>query len=483
MSDGLAFESATRLAELIRAKKVGAVELLDFYLERVERLNPKVNAIIQLQADIARRVAVARDAETLRGEFRGPLHGVPMTVKESFDIPGLPTTWGFPAYKDNIPAHPALAVTRFEAAGAVVFGKTNVPVGLADWQSFNPIYGTTNNPWDTGRTPGGSSGGSAAALAAGLTALEIGSDIGASIRDPAHYCGVYGHKPSFEICSRDGHLLPGSYAHGDISVIGPLARSARDLETMLDVMAGPNAVEARGWTLNLPRARKTKLSDFRVAVMTTAPSAPVDRAVRAQIEAVAAFLRKQGVQVDEAARPTDPTAAHEVFIMLLRSATSGRMNEDVHAKLLAARESQAGSSDYFAWHTRANTMGHREWLHWDNLRHGMRHEWEDFFTRFDLLLCPAAATTAFPHMQTGERWERMVDVDGTPQPTTTQLFWAGYTGMVFLPSSVAPIGLAADGLPVGLQIVARQYCDHDAIRFAQLLERDYYAFAPPPGFV
>ncbi len=482
MSDELAFASATRLAGFVRAKKVSAIELLDLFLKRIEQFNPALNAVIQLQVGVARKAATARDAETMRRESAGPFHGVPMTVKESFDIPGLPTTWGLREYADHIPTEPALAVTRFENAGAVVFGKTNVPVSLADWQSFNPVYGTTNNPWDVGRTPGGSSGGSAAALAAGLTGLEIGSDIGASIRNPAHYCGVFGHKPTFEICTRDGHLLPGSYAHGDISVIGPLARSARDLETMLDVMAGGNAVEARGWTLTLPRATKTKLSDFRVAVMTTAETAPVDSGVRKKIEDVADFLRKQGATVDMDARPTDPAAAHETYIMLLRSATSGRMPEDAHGKLVAARESQMGKSDYFAWHTRANTMDHREWLHWDNERHRMRHEWETFFTRFDLLLCPTAATTAFPHAQTGERWERMIDVDGAPQPTTMQLFWAGYSGVVFLPSTVAPIGLAADGLPVGLQIVAPQYRDYDAIRFAQLLERDYGGFTPPPGF-
>lgn len=482
MDSTLAFASASKLAELIRTKKIGAVEALDFFLERSERLNPKINAIIQWQVDVARKAAEERDSAAARGTFHGPLHGVPMTVKESFDVPGLPTTWGFEAYRNNIPQKPALAVERLERAGAVVFGKTNVPVGLADWQSFNPIYGTTNNPWDVGRTPGGSSGGSAAALAAGLTGLEIGSDIGASIRDPAHYCGVYGHKPTFDICSRDGHLLPESYSHGDISVIGPLARSAFDLEVALDIMAGPNAIDARGWSLQLPRATKTSLRDYKVAVMTTAPSAPVDHAVREKVEALAEYLRKQGVQVDVDARPTDPNAAHEAFIMLLRSATSGRMDEAVHEKLVAARAGAAGKSDYFSWHALANTMGHREWLHWDNLRHRMRAEWEQFFTSFDLLLCPTAATTAFPHMQTGERWERMLDVDGQPQPTTTQLFWAGYSGMVMLPSTVAPLGPASDGLPVGVQIIAPQYLDHSAIRFAQLLEREYCAFTPPPGF-
>lgn len=482
MDEKLAFASATTLARLIREKKIGAVELLDFFLARAARLNPRINAIVVTQEQEARRRAAEADAATMRGDARGPFHGVPMTVKESFDVAGLPTTWGFTQFRNNIAPKTALSVERLERAGAIVFGKTNVPVGLADWQTFNPIYGTTNNPWNVERTPGGSSGGSAAALAAGLTGLEIGSDIGASIRDPAHYCGVYGHKPSFDICSRDGHLLPDSHSHGDISVIGPLARSAHDLETALEVIAGPNAVDARGWSLNLPRSSKTKLSDFRVAVMASADTAPVDGAVREEIGKLAAFLRKQGAIVDEAARPVDPAEAHEIFIMLLRSATSGRMDDAVFDRLARERDGLRSRGDYYAWHARANTMTHREWLMWDNRRHALRAQWEEFFTRFDLLLCPTATTTAFPHMQTGERWERMIPVDGAPQPTTTQLFWAGYSGVVFLPSTVAPVGLAADGLPVGVQIVAPQYLDHSAIRFAQLLERDYAGFTPPSGW-
>ena len=287
MDDTLAFASARTLAAMVREKKIGAVELLDFYLARVDRLNPRINAIIVERAGEARKEAAACDAMTAKGQSLGPLHGVPMTVKESFDVAGTPSTWGLPAHRDNIANEDALAVQRLKAAGAIVFGKTNVPVWLADWQSFNPIYGTTNNPWNTERTPGGSSGGSAAALAAGLTGLEIGSDIGASIRNPAHYCGVYGHKPTFDICSRDGHLLPGAYAHGDLSVIGPLARSAYDLETALDVIAGPNARDGTGLKLDLPRSQKRKLSDFRVAVMSDADTAAWEPAVRENIKALA----------------------------------------------------------------------------------------------------------------------------------------------------------------------------------------------------
>ncbi len=482
MDEKIAFASARTLASMVREKKIGAVELLDFFLARADRLNPRINAIILRRAEEARKEAAACDAMTAKGESKGLLHGVPMTVKESFDVAGTPSTWGLVAQRDNVAKQDALAVERLKAAGAIVFGKTNVPVWLADWQSFNPIYGTTNNPWNVERTPGGSSGGSAAALAAGLTGLELGSDIGASIRNPAHYCGVYGHKPTFDICSRDGHLLPGAYAHGDLSVIGPLARSAYDLETALDIIAGPNALDATGLRLALPRSNKTKLSEFRVAVMSDADTAPVDAAVRDQIDALADWLEKQGAHVDRKARPVDPAEAHETYVMLLRSQTSAAPDDAAFAKLMAARDSVKDRDDYFAWHVRANTMSHREWLGWNNRRARMIQDWARFFTGFDLLLCPTAATTAFPHMQTGERWERMIKVDGKDQPTTTQLFWAGLSNMVLLPSTIAPLGLAPDGLPVGVQIVAPAYRDHSAIRFAQLLEDQYRAFTPPPGF-
>ena len=247
------FRSAKQLASLIRRKKVGCLELLDIYLERIERHNSKINAIIFMNVDEARKRARAADRALANGNVWGPLHGVPMTIKESYDVVGMPTTWGLPHLQDNCPQRNAIAVDRFLAAGAVLFGKTNVPLYLADWQSFNKIYGTTNNPWDVTRVPGGSSGGSAAALAAGLTGLEAGSDIGASIRNPAHYCGVYGHKPTYGVVTPRGQALPGVVAVSDISAVGPMARSATDLALALDVMSGPDHIDGAGWQLCLPK--------------------------------------------------------------------------------------------------------------------------------------------------------------------------------------------------------------------------------------
>jgi amidase len=412
------------------------------------------------------------------------MHGVPMTVKESFDIAGLPTTWGRPELGQNIAATNALAVDRLLASGAVIFGKTNVPTLLADWQTFNPIYGTTNNPWDVSRVPGGSSGGSAAALAAGLTGLELGSDIGASIRNPAHYCGVFGHKPTFGLCSPDGQLLPPFVTHNDIAVIGPLARSARDLAITLSIIAGPNETDGTAWKVRLPPAPKKTWRQWRVAVMPTAATAEVDNAVQARIEAVAGFLAGKGAKVSRSARPEiDLADAHEVYIKLLRAATSRSQTDAMFARNLeTARALPAKQGDYAAWMARANTMHHREWLALDEQRHRMRLAWAAFFREWDVLLCPAAASTAFPHNQKGERWERMVTVNGKPQPSTTQMFWAGYSGMAYLPSTVATAGRAPDGLPVGVQIIGPQYGDLTCIALAALLEREFEGFTAPPGY-
>jgi amidase len=479
-----AFAPAHRLAALIRRKKVGCVELLDLYLRRIERHNPKLNALVVLDAERARKRARAADRALAKGEAWGPLHGVPMTIKESFDVAGLPTTWGRPELKDNLPARDALAVERYRNAGAVLFGKTNVPTLLADWQTFNPLHGTTNNPWDVGRVPGGSSGGSAAALAAGLTGLETGSDIGASIRNPAHYCGVYGHKPTFEICSSRGQTLPPYIRESDISVIGPLARSARDLEIAFKTIAGPDEIDALGWQLRLPPAPKKTWRQWKIGVLLDAPSAEVDRSVQEPIERLAAFLSKRGTKVNLQARPEfDLTDAHRLFFQLLRAATSRSQTDEVFARNLeAARKASPADDNYYAQMVRGNTLFHRDWLYLNERRHQLRLKWMAFFQDWDLLLCPAAATAAFPHNQTGERWERMVTVNGRPQPSTTQMFWAGYSGMAYLPSTVAPIGFAPGNLPVGVQIVGPQYGDLATIAFAQLLEREYHAFVPPPGY-
>jgi amidase len=478
------FRSARRLAADIRRKKLGCLELLDLYLARVEKYDVSLNAIVVRDFERARTRARAADRALARGRAWGPLHGVPMTVKESYDVAGLPTTWGVPAFKEHVATKNAVVVDRLLGAGAVVFGKTNVPLFLADWQTFNAIHGTTNNPWDLSRAPGGSSGGAAAALAAGLTALEAGSDIGSSIRNPAHFCGVYGHKPTWGIVPRSGQALPWQTAPVDIDVVGPLARSADDLALALSIMAGPDDVEAAGWQLRLRPPRPKRLRDFRVALMLQAPGIPVDREVQDRLQALGDFLGRRRAKVDDRARPdVDPREAFRIYVRLLRAATADRQSDaDFDKNLAIARGLAPDDDSYYARAARAAVLSHRDWLAANEARHRMRLAWAAFFARYDLLLCPVAGTAAFPHDQGGARHERTVSVNGVRVPVTDHLFWAGYSGMAYLPSTAAPCGFTPAGLPVGVQIVGPQYGDLTCLAFARLLEREFQAFVPPPGF-
>ncbi len=480
----LPFRTAQQLAAAVRSKKIGCLELLDLYLKRIERHNPRLNAVIALDVAGARQRAKAADKALAKGDVWGPLHGVPMTIKESYDVAGMPTTWGDPTLRANIAARDALSVTRLKAAGVTLFGKTNVPLMLADWQSYNAVYGTTNNPWDITRSPGGSSGGSAAALAAGLTGIEAGSDIGASIRNPAHYCGVYGHKPTWGIVSPRGHALPGRVAQGDISVIGPMARSADDLKIAFEAMAGPDDIDGAGWHLKLPKPAHKKLRDFRVAVMLEDANSAVDDEVKTQLQDLANVLGRRKAKVSDTARPDlDTGELHRIYIQLLRSATSGRQTDAMFAHNQAeVSRLSADDQSYYAQMTRANTLSHRHWLAANERRHQLRLRWAEFFREYDVLLCPAAASAAFPHDHEGERHERTIEVNGKRVPTTDQLFWAGLNGVCYLPGTVAPIGLTKRGLPVGVQIIGPQYGDRTCLRFARLLEREHYAFVPPPGY-
>jgi amidase len=478
------FRPARQLAAAIRRKTIGCLELLDLYLARVEKHDGALNAVVVRDFERARARARAADRALARRDVWGPLHGVPMTVKESYDVAGLPTTWGVPTYKNNIASKNAVVVDRLLDAGVVLFGKTNVPLFLSDWQSFNAIYGTTNNPWDVTRAPGGSSGGSAAALAAGLTALEAGSDIGSSIRNPAHFCGVYGHKPTWGIVPRSGQALPWQKAPVDIDVVGPLARSADDLAVALSIMAGPDAIDAAGWQLRLRAPRAKRLRDFKVALMLDAPESRVDRTVQDRLQALGDFLGRQKVKVNDRARPAIDTAeAFAVYTRLLRSATSDRQTDaDFEANLDVVAALAPDDQSYYARATRAAVISHREWLAANEARHRMRLAWAEFFRTYDLLLCPVAGVAAFPHDQDRERHKRTVAVNGAAVPVTDHLFWAGYSGMAFLPSTAAPCGFTPAGLPVGVQIVGPQYGDLTCLAFARLLEREFQAFVPPPAF-
>jgi len=483
----LAFRPAGELARMIREREISAEALLEHYLERLRRFNPALNAVVATDLEAARQRAREADAALARGELWGPLHGVPMTIKDTFEVVGMTTTAGSPAYKDHRPTSNADAVQRLLDAGAVVYGKTNVPLFAGDLQSYNDVYGTTNNPWNTERTPGGSSGGAAAALAAGLTALELGSDIGGSIRTPANFCGVCGHKPSYGIVPVRGHIppAPGSFGRPDIGVMGPLARSVDDLELALDILAAPERDDAVAWRLELPPARHQELTGFRVAAWLDDPACPVDAEVVELLRAAVETLRANGVAVDESARPAgiELEQSHEVYYSLLTAALgAGLPAKAFDGMVQQAAKAEPSDKRYTVRFARAATQRHAEWLRSDERRQQMRQSWAEFFTRFDVLLAPTTHTQAFPHDQTNPIGDRVLPINGEPRPYMEVLVWAGLGGVVYLPATVVPVGRTRSGLPVGIQIIGPYLEDRTTLAFARHVERLCGGFTPPPGY-
>ncbi len=478
----LGFSSATTLVGQLQKGKIRSRDLLEYFIGRVERYSG-VNAVVVRNFEHARMRADQADLAVRRGESLGPLHGLPMTIKESFQLTGTPTTFGFPEFRENVAKSSAVVVERLLGAGAVIFGKTNVPPGLMDGQSQNELYGRTVNPWDAARTPGGSSGGAAAALAAGLTGLELGSDIASSIRNPSHYCGVFGHKPTYGVCPQRGHMLLERFQAEDIAVVGPLARSAKDLELELSVIAGPAGAEANAYSVALPRSPRESLRDFRVSILLDDSFAKVDGSVQELLAQLGDFLATQGATVAQGERPAfDGEDYYRLFMVLLRAAIAAETPDEEFARdVELARGASIGTHEMARLNAYGATLSHRDWLRLDERRHHYREAWRRFFERFDLLLCPVLSTAAFPHSAVPPQ-QRMLVVNGREVPFENQLYWAGLAGLSYLPASVAPIGLTPEGLPVGVQIIGPQFGDLTCLRFAQLLEERYRAFVPPPGF-
>ena len=479
MSD-LTFASALELAAHIKAKKVSSAELTEHYIGRIEKHDGPINAVVVRIFERAREDAAAADAALARGDDLGPLHGVPMTIKESYVLANQPTTWGLEIFRENVSPNDGLTVQRFRSAGAHFLGKTNVPVNLADFQSYNPIYGTTGNPFDTDRTPGGSSGGSAAALAAGFTGLEAGSDIGGSIRNPAHFCGVYGHKPTYGIVPAKGHELVPDVPDVDLAVCGPLARSAEDLHLATDIMAGPAEREALGWRLELPPADFSSLKDLRVALWPDDENAPVSAEVSERVAQVGEILARLGATVSDTARPSiDARRAHVNYQTLLHAVmTIATTDEEVAraAEFVAALD--ANDESDAALVARATVLPHRHWLQLNRDREQLRIAWMRFFEDWDILVCPQMSTPAFPHDHR-PFGQRTLDVDGSERPYFEQLFWSGIITNSYLPSTCFPTGLSRDGLPIGLQAVSSPYRDHRTIEFARQITREIGGFVPP----
>ncbi|MFD3427193.1 amidase [Nocardia fluminea] len=478
------FQSAEQLVSALRAGEVSSVELTDEAIDRIERDDKAINAICVRDFDRARRAAHRADQARARG-VDSALLGVPVTVKESYDIAELPTTWGMPQFANYSPTEDAVQVSRLTAAGAVVLGKTNVPLGLHDVQSFNEIYGTTNNPWDHARTPGGSSGGSAAALASGFGALSIGSDIGGSLRTPAHFCGIYAHKPTLGLVATRGMVAPPAPALPvdlDLAVAGPMARTARDLSLLLDVMAGPDPLTTGiAYDLALPPARHERLADFRVLILDEHPLLPTGSAVRAGVKRVADALVDGGARVQRhSALLPDLAEAATVYMQLLFAGAGARFPADAYAQLRTrAAELSPDDRSLVAVRQRALVCSHRDWLAANNSRELHRAGWRALFTEFDAVVCPITPTPAFPHDHDPDLLGRRLDIDGVDHPYLDQLVWAGVATMPGLPATAVPAGLSPDGLPVGVQLIGPKFEDCTPLQLAELLEQRIGGFQIP----
>lgn len=483
----LAFQSASALLRMIRSRELSAEALLEHYLERLQRYNPALNAIVATNPDAARARARAADAALAAGECWGPLHGLPLTIKDTFEVAGLPATAGAKELREHQPTTNAVAVQRLLDAGAIVFGKTNVPLYAGDLQTYNDVYGSSSNPWDLSRTPGGSSGGAAAALATGLTPLELGSDIGGSIRTPSHFCGTYGLKPSYGVVPTRGHIPgpPGALAQPDIGVTGPMARSVDDLMLAFDILAGPDAPEAKGWRLDLPAPRHTHLRDYRVGAWLDDPACPVDSEIVQALRQTVERLQAEGVQVATQARPAgvDLAELHDLFYSLLTAALGVGMPTRVFDKMLEVAASAAPDDrHYFTRFSQGSTQRHADWLRLDEQRQQLRQAWEAFFQDHDIMLCPVVQTLAFPKDENPAISDRILMVNGQPQPYMDIMVWAGVAGAAYLPAVVVPVGRSREGLPIGIQIIAPYLEDRTALDFARHVEQLMGGFKAPPGY-
>jgi amidase len=464
MDDDVATWTATELVGAIRGKEIGSRELLDLYLDRIDRLDGTVRAVVTLDADRAREAAAAADEATARGDARGPLHGLPVTIKDAIATAGLRSTGGAVELADHVPTADAPAVARLKAAGAIVFGKTNLPRWSGDLQTYNEMFGTTTNPWDPERAPGGSSGGAGAAVAAGFTSFEVGTDIAGSVRIPSHFCGVFGLKPSYGLVPQRGYLshVGGGTTDADINVFGPLARGADDLDLLLGVLAGPEPRRAPAWRVELPEPKGTALGDYRIGVWFDDPFCPIASSYRAVLGAAADRLAGSGARIEEAHPPVDFAEQLGLFALLIGPAMSSRFPADV-------ADAAAGP--------------HAAWLRNQETRERYKDIWAAWFEDFDLLLCPVTPTPAIRHQQEGEVMDRRLQIDGVDRAYVESVSWTGLIGLVELPAAVPPIGRTAEGLPVGIQVVAPFLHDRDAIRAAGLIaEAVGGGYERPPGF-
>jgi amidase len=475
------FGSALDAAAAIRGREISAVELTQHTLRRIDAFQSKLNAYVYQLREQALDAAKQADQAIARNAATGALHGVPINVKESFGVQGQPCTWGVPDFKNAIAPADSVPVRRLREAGAILLGGTNVPKFLMDGQSFNEIYGTSNNPWDLARTPGGSSGGSAASLAAGMAFLSIGSDIGGSIRSPASFCGIYGHKPTLDIVNVTGHLPGGMRTDPGFSTLlavgGPMARSAEDVEAALKILAGPELPDSKAFQWTLPKPRHQRLSDYRIGYVLEDPAVPVSAETKAVLESVIRACEKAGATV----KPGWPEGFRfpdvlDTYFFMLGAFDFSTMPPDRQERLRPNFEKR---SDKFA---KGAISGFAEWQAQNFKRIGYRARWERFFESVDVFLSPTAFTTAFPHDHSPVDSRKIPTPEGGSQPFGDLLAYITPATLTGCPATTAPAGLSKSGLPVGLQIVGPYLEDATPIAFAQLLAGEIGGFQPPPGY-
>jgi amidase len=483
-----AFAPATEQLAALQAKDVSSAELVELYLSRIAEHNPPLNAIVTIDADGARRGAKQADAARKEGQSLGPLHGLPITVKDSYETAGIRTVCGRPDLANHVPTQDAEAVDRLRRSGAIILGKTNMPTGNADVQASNPVFGRTNNPWDRSRTSGGSAGGGAAAAAAGLTSFDFGSEIGGSTRIPAHFCGLYGHKSTWQSVPLVGHIPggpgePGRWGEADMACAGVQVRGARDIIPALEATVGPlNPDGGFSYTLTPPRA--TALQDFRVAVWVDDPDCPVDNDVRCAIDDAVAALRDAGANVVEqpASIPVDIATSHELFLSLVMAAFSvDRSTISPRSGAALALRSLTNPGGDAAAALRGTIQSHRAWLFRDAARREIAQRWVRFFNEFDVLLLPVTPTAApGHHNKDHDRFGRTIDVDGVARSYWDQTKWSALANIAGAPATTMPITTNAAGLPIGIQAMGPPGGDRTTVEFAALLTEALGGYRIPP---
>ncbi len=475
------FGTALAAADAIRKKRISSAELTTHCFQRIAKYNPPLNAVVVELHERAMEHAKQADAALARGAAVGPLHGVPVTLKESFNIAGVPTTWGIKEAAQFKPTHNSAVTDKLEGAGAIVTGKTNVPVRLADWQSYNPVYGASQNPWDLKRTPGGSTGGGAAALAAGFGFLTMGSDIGGSIRIPSHFCGVYGHKPTLELVSLRGHTTPPLDADvrvtSDLSVAGPMARSADDLAAALRVVGGQDGYESAAWKWSLPAPRHRQLKDFRIGIPQDDSICPVSSDVKAVLETALGVVRKTGAKIDRGwPQGVDPAASLETYRTLLGANMYSRLPKEQLEPMRREWERNPRDpmlSGVFAPHQSFVAQAANQRM--------IRFAWQEYFKSHDVFLMPVAFAPAMLKDESEPLEARKIATPEGPRDYTDLVIWVSFATLAGVPATSAPVGRTRAGLPVGLQIVGPMWEDATPIEFAARLAEVTGGFERPPS--